>query len=149
MRVLLVRTMASDLEVLILIQTASHTTANRPDACCRLQSHEVNRTTSSAKKCWRHQIGHFPPPATVWKAQTEVVTSDNPARTQYPLEAFDFLPRIQTQTHTLVREVLLVSTVPQSQIYQSNTRCTPTRPLGRHSCKSSSTKHIDLMVKLP
>ena len=43
------RTMASDLEVLTLIPTASHSAANRPSACWRSRSDGANRTTSSAK----------------------------------------------------------------------------------------------------
>jgi len=43
------RTMASDLEVLTLIPTAAHSTANHPSACWRSQSDVADRTTSSAK----------------------------------------------------------------------------------------------------
>ncbi|TWW64124.1 hypothetical protein D4764_03G0011320 [Takifugu flavidus] len=43
------RTMASDLEVLILIPAASHAAANRSSDCWRSRADDANRTTSSAK----------------------------------------------------------------------------------------------------
>ena len=47
-------TMASDLEVLTLIPTASHSAANRPSACWRSRSDVANRTTSSAMRGSEH-----------------------------------------------------------------------------------------------
>jgi len=41
--------LASDMEVLTLIPTASYSAANRPSACWRSRSDVANRTTSSAK----------------------------------------------------------------------------------------------------
>ncbi|KAK3507828.1 hypothetical protein QTP70_001195 [Hemibagrus guttatus] len=43
------RTMASNLEVLILITATSHSAATHPSACCRSWLKGANRTTSSAK----------------------------------------------------------------------------------------------------
>ncbi len=54
------RTMASDLEALILIPTASHSAANRPSACWRSWSEVANTTTSSAKS--RDEIACSPNP---------------------------------------------------------------------------------------
>ncbi len=54
------RTMASDLEALILIPTASHSAANRPSACWRSWSEVANTTTSSAKS--RDEIAWSPNP---------------------------------------------------------------------------------------
>uniref|UniRef100_A0A3B4B3W6 Uncharacterized protein n=1 Tax=Periophthalmus magnuspinnatus TaxID=409849 RepID=A0A3B4B3W6_9GOBI len=52
------KTIASDLEELILIPAASHSAANSPSACCRSWLNEAIRATSSANS--RDEILWFP-----------------------------------------------------------------------------------------
>lgn len=77
------------------VQTfTSHSTTNRPSACWRSCSDEVNRTTSSAKS--REAIRKAPNQTLsspqLWleilsiKSQTKLVTRDNPGGAQHPLK---------------------------------------------------------------